>query len=196
MKSQAIQLKIILTGTNPIIWRRIHILANSSLRTLQYTIADVMEWKYMHLYIFLIGEDEYGDPDLDSEFEGWLDDSKMTVGRIVKNYQEFKFVYDFEDNWTHQVIFEDILDADINEQYPVCVSGENASPPEDCGGVHGFEEFKKSVPVVKWRQPENFWESMATSKDDSGFDPHFFDLIKINSMNMKRRRKINSVKKK
>ncbi len=49
MKTQVVQLKVILTGTNPQVWRRIHILSNSSLHTLQYAISDVMEWNYMHL---------------------------------------------------------------------------------------------------------------------------------------------------
>lgn len=192
MKTQAVQLKIVLTGTNPQVWRRIHILSTSSLRTLQYAISDVMEWNYMHLYKFIIGEDEYGDPEFDYDFSGWLDDSKMTVGRIIKKNQQFEFIYDFGDNWSHQIIIEDIFDADSRERYPVCISGENASPPEDCGGIYGFEEFKMSTPIIKKRKPKNVLDSLDIMRTQSGFDPHFFDLIRINEIKLGRRRKVNS----
>ncbi|HWU44537.1 MAG TPA: plasmid pRiA4b ORF-3 family protein [Bdellovibrio sp.] len=195
-KPQAVQLKIVLTGTQPLVWRRIHILANSTLRTLQFTISDVMEWNYMHLYKFVIDEDEYGDPELDCDYFGWLDDSKITVGRVLKKVSKFEFIYDFGDNWSHQIIFEDIFNANPKERYPVCISGENASPPENCGGVHGFEEFKKSTPIIKKRQPKNIFDSLDMMRVRSGFDPYFFDLIRINEIKMSRRRKVNSPKKK
>jgi hypothetical protein len=28
---------------------------------------------------------------------------------------------------------------------PICLEGENAWPPEDCGGIDGFEEIKKAL---------------------------------------------------
>lgn len=196
MKIQAVQLKIILTGTNPQVWRRIHILSNSSLRTLQYAIADVMEWNYMHHYKFVIGEGEYGDLEFDCDFSGWLDDSNMTVGRIIKKNPQFEFVYDFGDNWSHQIVFEDIFAADSKERYPVCISGENASPPEDCGGIYGFEKLKKLTPIIKKRKPKNVLDSFCVMSDKFGFDPHFFDLIQINEIKLGRRRKIKSIQKK
>ena len=117
---------------------------------------------------FLIEEDEYGDPE---------------------------FIYGFGDNWSHQIIFEAILNADLKERYPVCVSGENASPPEDCGGIHGFEQFKKTTSIIKKRKPKNVLESLDLISNQSGFDPNFFDLISINEIKLGRRLKVNSTKK-
>lgn len=185
---EAVQCRIELEGTTPLVWRRIHVLANSSLRTLQYAICDVMDWKGYHLYQFHIGDDQYGDPDCDREFDGWLDDSKMTIGRVAKKNSEFKFIYDFGDNWQHRVVIEDVFPVKSGERYPVCVAGENAAPPEDCGGVDGFEEFKRRTKSIKFRKPRNALDALKISCGEDGFDPTFFDLKLINQIKLKRRR--------
>lgn len=163
-------------------------LSNSSLRTLQYAICDVLEWKGTHLYQFQIGEELFGDPDCDLEFEGWLDDSKMSLGRVAKRNLEFEFIYDFGDQWQHRIILEDVFPADKKQRYPVCVGGENAGPPEDCGGVAGFEEFKSSTKIVKYRKSRNVLDSLTLLHDSDGFDPTFFDLKFVNEIKLKRRR--------
>jgi hypothetical protein len=76
---EVIQLRIELEGTKPLVWQRLQILANSSLKTLQYAINDVMEWHCSHLYVFEIGEDRYGDTELDLDFDDWIEDSKTPL---------------------------------------------------------------------------------------------------------------------
>ncbi len=189
--SQAIQLKISLKDTKPLVWRKIQILENSSLRALQYAISDVMAWRYMHLYKFNIGENSYGDPELDQEFDGWLDDSKITVGRAIKINPNFEFIYDFGDWWSHIIEFEDYFKANAEERYPVCVAGENAAPPEDCGGVVGFEDYKKTIPRIKFPKPKSIFESLDVLRHKDSFDPTFFDMRAINEIRLGRRRKVN-----
>ena len=106
MLPRAVQLKISLDETDPSVWRRVLILENSSLRTLRYAIQDVFWWKGYHSYVFEIDGGEYSDPEIDAEFEGWLDDSKYKVGKIVEKHSEFKFIYDFGDWWAHRIEFE------------------------------------------------------------------------------------------
>ncbi len=145
----------------------------------------------MHLYKFNIGEDPYGDLEFDHEFEGWLDDSKMTVGRAIKINPKFEFIYDFGDWWSHLIEFEDRFEANVNEHYPVCVTGENAAPPEDCGGIAGFEEYKNSTPTVKFPKPKSVFDSIEILRREDVFDPTFFDIIAINEIRLGRRRKVN-----
>lgn len=49
----------------------------------------------------------------------------------------FTYVYDFGDNWRHKVVIEDIVEQDADVDYPLCIDGRRACPPEDCGGVEG-----------------------------------------------------------
>ncbi|MBK9321644.1 MAG: plasmid pRiA4b ORF-3 family protein [Bdellovibrionaceae bacterium] len=141
----ALQFKISLNNTQPEVWRRIQILEGASLRTLHYAIQDVFWWRGTHSYIFNVGDEKYADPEYDYEFEGWLDDSKIKISRIVEKHSEFEFIYDFGDWWSHKVIFEGAVNADLKEKYPVCIGGKYAAPPEDCGGPPGFEEFRTVI---------------------------------------------------
>ena len=47
---------------------------------------------------------------------------------------------DFIDNWQHKIELEKIID-DYEFGYPTILEGEGACPPEDVGGVPGYEEF-------------------------------------------------------
>jgi hypothetical protein len=51
------------------------------------------------------------------------------------------YAYDFGDGWEHEILLEGILMADTSVKYPVCVAGERACPPEDCGGIYGYEDM-------------------------------------------------------
>ena len=33
------------------------------------------------------------------------------------------------------------MPRDNTQNYPICIAGEGACPPDDCGGIPGFEEI-------------------------------------------------------
>jgi hypothetical protein len=53
----------------------------------------------------------------------------------------FRYVYDFGDNWEHEIKLEDRPVRDPQVQYPICLDGQRAKPPEDCGGVWGYQHL-------------------------------------------------------
>ena len=53
----------------------------------------------------------------------------------------FSYTYDFGDNWQHTVTIETITVADSALDYPRWIDGARRAPPEDVGGIPGFEEF-------------------------------------------------------
>jgi len=57
------------------------------------------------------------------------------------------YKYDFGDDWDHEVVFEGMFPVvmDPGQEYPICISGEKACPPEDCGGTYGFAELLKNL---------------------------------------------------
>jgi hypothetical protein len=57
------------------------------------------------------------------------------------------YEYDFYDGWVHDVRVERIVALDAGRSYPRCVGGGRAAPPEDCGGVWAF---------LEWRQAHHF----------------------------------------
>jgi hypothetical protein len=65
--------------------------------------------------------------------------------------ERFLYEYDFGDLWQHQVRIEKRLEIETSRSYPVCVGGQWAGPPEDCGGPQAFLDRRASAP---WRVRE------------------------------------------
>jgi hypothetical protein len=66
------------------------------------------------------------------------------------------YVYDFGDSWDHEIRLEKILPKDSTRKYPLCIAGEFACPPEDCGGIPGYyncikaSRSKRSSELKEW----------------------------------------------
>jgi hypothetical protein len=65
--------------------------------------------------------------------------------------ERFLYEYDFGDLWQHQVRIENRLEVEASRSYPVCVGGQWAGPPEDCGGPQAFLDRRAAAP---WRVRE------------------------------------------
>ncbi|GFG93728.1 plasmid pRiA4b ORF-3 family protein [Mycobacterium bourgelatii] len=64
----------------------------------------------------------------------------MRLDQVVSDKGERLFYdYDFGDGWEHVLVVEDVLDDPPSA--PVCLTGRMACPPEDCGGLGGYEEL-------------------------------------------------------
>ena len=58
---------------------------------------------------------------------------------------EFVYEDDFGDSWEHEILVEKILPAEAEMAYPHCLKGKRACPPEDVGGVWGYEAFLEAI---------------------------------------------------
>lgn len=148
-KAQTIyQLKISLRETQPPIWRRVQVLDTATLGQLHWVIQQSMGWTNSHLHSFNIQGIEYGMsiPDFGME-EMEVEDEQTTLLNDIIAGEKFKFsyLYDFGDSWEHDILVEKILEADPTIIYPICIQGRRACPPEDCGGVWGYEEFLSAI---------------------------------------------------
>lgn len=157
------QFKITLLESKPPIWRRIQV-KNGTLDKLHEHIQTAMGWTNSHLHQFEIDGERYGDPELiDDGFEDFhcVDSTVTKISELLpKDGKRFRFVYeyDFGDDWQHEVIFEGCLRAEKGGRYPVCVEGERACPPEDVGGIGGYEEFLEALADPKHEQHDDFVE--------------------------------------
>ena len=151
------QLKITLLGIKPPIWRRIQV-SDCTLDVLHEHIQAAMGWMNSHLHHFKLGENLYGDPLLMAEnFEelGYRDSTRTRLSEIVpQGGKRFRFLYeyDFGDSWEHEVLVESYAPAESGRQYPMCLEGARACPPEDCGGVWGYGDFLEAIGNDKHEQ--------------------------------------------
>jgi len=84
------------------------------------------------------------------------------------------YTYDYGDSWQHSIQLEGYLFKEKNVKYPICMDGERACPPEDCGGVNGYIRLLKTL-----SDPEDAdYEAMKVwvGKD---WDPEKFDKNSI-----------------
>ena len=102
-----------------------------------------------------------------------FDARKTKIRDYVLMWQTFVYVYDFGDDWNHNVKLERVLDG--RETQAILLSGKGACPPEDCGGSQGYEHLKQ---VLKNPDSEEAQELLAwiDINEDEGFDPKAFDL--------------------
>jgi hypothetical protein len=173
------QFKITLKEIEPPIWRRIQV-KDCTLDKMHERIQTAMGWTNSHLNQFSVNDQLYADPMLMEEtfYELGCEDSTNTkLSDIVpKSGQRFSFTYeyDFGDGWKHDVCFEGCLRAEKGARYPLCLEGERACPPEDVGGVWGYQEFLEAmanpkhdrhIELIEWSgpfDPEKFDAQTAT----------------------------------
>ncbi len=168
------QIKITLMGIDPPIWRRIQT-TDCTLDKLHALIQVAMGWEFGHLYQFNIGGRAY----LDSEMSDDDDDAdlfKLSEVLPAKNRRpRFSYEYDFGDGWVHQLIVEERFPPETGEKYPVCVAGQRACPPEDCGGPWGYSDLVEAITNPDHQSHEELLEWVGGE-----FDPEEFSVETVN----------------
>lgn len=172
-QDQIFTLHISLEGTSPVVWRRLMVPGLFTLDKLHSVLQLVMGWQMSHLYDFEIKGERYAEPDDFDETK--VKSLAAGLASAVKDQKTFFYNYDFGDGWRHKVTVEDVHARDEMFNYPICIGGENACPPEDCGGAPGFDELKKTLANKK--NPE-YKERLQWV--GGYYDPKSFDANRIN----------------
>jgi len=175
-KNNIYQIKVTLKHSKPPIWRRIELARDTRLDQLHLILQDVMGWENYHLHQFVVGGGIfYGEPSPDDWAE-ILDENEFRLDQLVSEAgDKFVYEYDFGDNWEHDVLLEKILPAEANITYPRCIKGKRACPPEDVGGIWGYDDYVAAITDPTHPRHEDMIEWRG---DD--FDPAAFDLAEIN----------------
>ena len=102
------ELRIVLLGAKPLIWRRLKVPGNANLGWLHAVLQTAMGWTNSHLHHFLTPEARYCDPRsiVDAGFGDELDrdETKARLSEIApKQGVSFGFEYDFGDSWEHEI---------------------------------------------------------------------------------------------
>ena len=136
------QLKVTIRGSRPPIWRRLQLPADMRLDKLHAVLQAAFAWTDYHLHQFMVGDDYYGVPDPEFGDRDIHDEKKFRLNQLVGQPKDkLVYEYDFGDSWIHEITLEKILAAEPGVRYPICVTGKRAAPPEDCGGVWGYENL-------------------------------------------------------
>jgi len=182
-------MKVTLRDSQPPIWRRILVRSDITLAKLHRILQCVMGWEDSHLHEFVIQGRRYGVSNEDHVGPcETKDERKYKLGDTVSaEGSQFAYNYDFGDYWQHVLVIEKVIPRQEDVRYPACLTGARACPPEDVGGIPGYENFLEAI--AHSDHPEHV-ERLEWIGGE--FTPEAFDLDAINRQLQK---KFRSVKK-
>lgn len=181
--------------SKPPVWRRVAIPHEYSLEKTHCVIQAVFGWFNEHMYKFsdkpyggsfeikpLFEEDEWMYDDLKKHGCKVIDSADIRLCDIFNgDTKKLLYVYDFSDDWIHEMVLEDIVLTQYD--HAVCITGKGMCPPENCGGPGGYEYMKE---VLTEHPDSEEAREMRRQLDLSGigeFDPGLFNRDDIHDIN-------------
>ncbi|GAA5033551.1 plasmid pRiA4b ORF-3 family protein [Actinopolymorpha pittospori] len=166
------QVKVGLQGAKPPIWRRLLLPADASLALVHDVIQVAFGWDDSHMHVF---ETPFGDFGRADRELGHRAEKPVTLEQVAAQAgAKIRYTYDFGDNWVHEIVVEKLVDRDPALRYPSCTGGRRAAPPEDSGGIWGYEELVEALADPD--HPEHELQLEWLELDDaSQFAPAAFD---------------------
>ncbi|MEV6095134.1 plasmid pRiA4b ORF-3 family protein [Nocardia sp. NPDC051981] len=171
------RLRVDLRGAKPPIWRRLEVPGDIPLNELHDVLQVAFEWDDDHLHVFETDFGDFGEPDPEL---GRRAETKATLEQVASGGAKLVYTYDFGDDWEHTILVEHIGPAEATAEYPRCTGGRRAAPPEDCGGIWGYENLLATLADPSGQEHEDLLEWLGLDAADD-FDPAQFDKNAINS---------------
>ena len=163
--------RIELREIEPTLWRRVDVPLTSTLLALHDIIQVTVGWTDSHLFEFVVGDRLYSELVPDDELVGRkiYDAAGIRLRTLIgRGVEQLLYVYDFGDNWRHDVFIENVRDGEADVDYPAFVAGERRCPPEDVGGVPGFMRFLEAAlnPFHDEHEQMLTWHGKPFDRDD------------------------------
>ena len=199
----AARLIISLDDIEPVIWRRILVPARFTLNGLHRVIQAAFGWEDYHLHRFEANHVCYENPEL-CEWEPtpkeWCDrlleqgvdpleverlctpprdERKVRLRDLVdEGVREIIYLYDFGDDWSHTIKIEGVEEADPR-RLPELLDGERSGPPEDSGGLPGYEEIQSAFAGEETEDEAAERAAWARTKMGPHWTPESYDAAMI-----------------
>lgn len=164
------EVQITLAQIAPAIWRRFMVPASITLEQFHEAILAVMGWAGGHFYEFWMHGERYGGPD-GSGHSSVAPAAVMTLAQAIHHRQgTLQYVYDWGDEWWHRITLWNDRPWTPGETVPQLLDGRRTCPPEDVGGVWGYEDFLEAV-----QNPTHPEHATMLNWVGGRWDPEHFD---------------------
>jgi hypothetical protein len=176
------QFYIELHESDPLVWRSIVVPADYTFYELHMAIQGAFGWENCHLFQFsesgFSDNTRYGLPGEDIDDQVTVDARKTRMSRILKKEgQTYCYIYDFGDDWEHRLTLEKVVAEDTAA--PFCLDGAGACPPEDVGGMHGYQEMLAILKSSRHPERAGFIEWLGLVAGEK-WDAKFCSIREVN----------------
>lgn len=169
------QIRISIAGSDPAIWRRVSLPGDVSLALLHSVVQLVFGWEDCHLHEFEAKGRRFANVTY-QPVEGASDEREATLASLApRKGSRLRYTYDFGDGWVHDILVEATEPA-VGEPRVVCLAADRAGPPEDSGGVWGYQNLLEVAADPEHPRHEDRLEWLGAT-----FDPAAVDLDAINT---------------
>jgi len=177
--SPPMRIRVTLLYTAPPVWREFLVDPEMNLSDFSHMLIPGMGWEGGHMHEISKGRTRYRPASPfgmdEGDDDGETDAAKTVLNAVIeKKGSSCRWTYDFGDSWEHEI---KVVESGVewSGALPFCTGGARACPPEDCGGIPGYEnlcdamkdkEHPERLDLIEWLGEE--------------FDPEAFSAAKVN----------------
>lgn len=172
---KAFSLRLNVVGCTPRIWRRLLVRETMWLSRLHDSIQVLFDWYDYQTHEFAIDDLRFGNPSRKDEV-AIEDDRDVTLADLdLGSRDRLHYAYHFGEGWQVEVRVEKTIPVEKGLNYPVCLAGERAGPPEDCGGLDAFHDMLACI-----KEPDTDLGREWIEWLGPNYDSELCDVEKIN----------------
>jgi hypothetical protein len=182
MAVNTLQFKITLVDSIPVVNRTIQVPSDYNFFQFHMAIQGAFGWNDLHLFQFFeknwIEDTLIGIPT--REDDAPVQDARsIRINTVFKKAKaRYSYIYDFGDGWLHEIILEKIIKEPIYT--PFCIEANNACPPEDVGGIGGYQELLSAFDDNNKKEIKRYNTWIGLEKGEN-WDPNYCSRREINN---------------
>ena len=168
------RLKITLQDVEPKVVRQIEVPVDLRLDRLHQVLQAALGWTNSHLHEFRAGRSSWSTSGMGGPFDDRGHSEKRATLQDLLDAgggKTFHYVYDFGDNWEHDVRVERLTEPEPGTTYPRLLKAEGRCPPEDVGGPWGYNHFLEVMADPGHEEHENLLEWHGGPFDPQDAEP-------------------------
>ena len=174
----AYQLKIMIKGSKPPIWRRILVPEGITFDNMHQIIQTAYGWSGQSQYQFEFRSEKVrvisNDQDHSEKFLSITKDE--TIDKLVKNANKFTYTYKTEVPWEFSLQMEEVLE-DYNEDFAKIIKFKGDNPFEGCGGLETYyKQLEEGAEGLTAFDMEAVNHNLKTGRSNESGSVHISDV--------------------
>jgi len=160
------EIKAKLVGFKFEISRTFQVDSSINLQVLHEVFQALFAWENFHLHFYR----DFKGVDINIKHE-----DQVPLFQVLSKTQNLTYVYDYGDSWTIELTLLKSFDDSAVNVYPLCIGGLRKAPPEDSGGVTGYE---MSLEMMMGAKKKDY--PLISEWYGEDYDPEHFNLDEVN----------------